>query len=147
MIKKSILKITIFATALTLTVSGCEKEIVVPVSDIPSNISNYVKTHFPNNTIAKAIKDKDGFTKTYDILLSDGTSLEFNRKNEIVDIEGLNALPDSVIPAPILSYVKTNYATNYITDWEIDNNTQQVELNNSLELKFDKNGNFLRIDN
>ena len=56
-------------------------------------------------------------------------------------------MPNSVIPEKILQYVTTNYPTNFITDWELDDKNQQVQLDNGLDLEFKMNGDFLRIDN
>ena len=135
------------ATALAFTLTSCDKEKVIPSTDLPSEITSYISTHFPNNSIVQAIKDRDGLTKTYDILLSESISLEFNRKKEIIDIDGVTQLPNSVIPEKILQYVTTNYPTNFITDWELDDKNQQVQLDNGLDLEFKMNGDFLRIDN
>lgn len=126
---------------------SCEKEEILPLTDIPSEISNYVSTHFPENPIIQAIKDTDGFALTYDITLEGGLFLEFNRKKEVIDIEGLTKLPDSVIPAKLLEYATTNYPDNYIIGWELDDRNQQIKLENGLELEFNINGDFLRIDN
>lgn len=81
------------------------------------------------------------------MIIEGNFKLEFNKKKEIESIDGVTQLPDSVIPAKILNYVQTNYASNFITDWDLDRNDQQVELDNGLELKFNKSGDFLRIDN
>ncbi len=135
------------ATALAFTLTSCDKEKVIPSTDLPSEITSYISTHFPNNSIVQAIKDRDGLTKTYDILLSESISLEFNRKKEIIDIDGVTQLPNSVIPEKILQYVTTNYPANFITDWELDDKNQQVQLDNGLDLEFKMNGDFLRIDN
>lgn len=86
------------ATALAFTLTSCDKEEVIPSTDLPSEITSYISTHFPNNSIVQVIKDRDGLTKTYDILLSESISLEFNRKKEIIDIDGVTQLPNSVIP-------------------------------------------------
>ncbi|MDD2635733.1 MAG: PepSY-like domain-containing protein [Bacteroidales bacterium] len=132
---------------LTVLLSSCEKENIIPSSDLPSEITTYITTHFPNNSIVQAIEDKDGFTKTYDVTLSESISLEFNRKNEIIDIEGISELPSSVIPEKIRQYVTTNYPNNVIIGWGIDDKNQQVELDNGLDLEFNMDGDFLRIDN
>jgi hypothetical protein len=145
--KKTFFKTSLMATALVLTLTSCDKEELIPTSDLPSDITSYISTHFPNNSIVQVIKDKDGLTKTYDVLLSESISLEFNRKNEIIDIDGVNQLPNSVIPEKTLQYVITNYPVNFITDWELDDKNQQVELNNGLDLEFNMKGDFLRIDN
>lgn len=132
---------------LTVLLSSCEKENIIPSSDLPSEITTYITTHFPNNSIVQVIEDKDGFTKTYDVTLSESISLEFNRKNEIIDIEGISELPSSVIPEKIRQYVTTNYPNNVIIGWGIDDKNQQVELDNGLDLEFNMDGDFLRIDN
>ena len=149
MSKKFLIKASLMATVVVFSLTGCDKEEIIPSSDLPSEITNYISTHFPNNTIVQAIKDRDGLTKTYDILLSESISLEFNRKKEIVDIDGVDGitqLPNSVIPEKILQYVTTNYPTNFITDWELDDKNQQVQLDNGLDLEFNMKGDFLRID-
>ena len=126
--------------------TSCEKETVLPASDVPAEIKTYIETHFPDNGILQVIKDKDGFTKTYDVVLEDGFSLEFNREMDIIEIDGSSRLPESVIPVKILDYVNQNYSGNYITDWEIDGKNQQVGLENDLDLEFNMSGEFLRID-
>lgn len=125
---------------------SCDKEEILPLTDIPTEISNYISTHFPDNTVIQAIKDTDGIELTYDITLEDGFFLEFNRKKEVIDIEGLTKLPDSVIPSKLLVFVASNYPDNYIIGWELDDRNQQIKLENDLELEFNMNGDFLRID-
>lgn len=144
---KKLIKNSLFATAFAFTLTSCDEEEVIPSSELPSEITSYITTHFPNNTIVQVINDRDGLNKTYDILLSENISLEFNRKKEIIDIDGVNQLPISVIPEKILQYVTANYPTNFITDWELDDKNQQVQLDNGLDLEFNMDGDFLRIDN
>lgn len=134
-------------TAISFTFASCEKKSLLVDDQIPSEIKSYITTHFPSHSILQSMKDKDNFELTYDVILSDGITLEFNRKKEITGIDGNTELPSSVIPTQIHTYVNTNFAENYITDWELtDRKNQQVELNNGLELLFDKSGNFLRIE-
>lgn len=125
---------------------SCEKEKVMSLTDIPSEISDYVSTHFTDSPIIQSIKDKDGFELTYDVILDGGFFLEFNRKKEVIDIDGLTKLPDSVIPAKLLDYATSNYPDNSIIGWELDDRNQQIRLENGLELEFTMNGDFLRID-
>lgn len=127
--------------------ASCEKEEILPDNKIPSEIITYTDTHFPENPIIQAVKDSEGWELTYDIILDGGFSLEFNREKEVTDIEGHSKLPDSVIPAEILSYVAKNYAENNIFGWELDDRNQEVKLDNGLELEFTMAGDFLRIDN
>ena len=139
---KKLLRIIVVIAALT----SCEKEKIVPAAELPNEITEYVSKHFPANTIIQSTEDKDGFTKTYDVLLDGNISLEFNRKKEIIDIESLSELPNSVIPTKIKSYVETNYPNNVIIGWGLDDKNQEVELDNGVGLEFNMNGDFLRID-
>ena len=139
-------KSSLVAIALTVSLISCAKDEVIPVSELPAEMKAYISTHFPSNTILQVVKDVDGLTKTYDVLLSERISLEFNRQKEIIDIDSEIALPNSVIPEQIRQYVTANYPSNVITDWELDDRNQQVQLNNGLDLKFNMNGDFLRID-
>lgn len=146
MIIKNFLKSTLVITAI-LMLTSCDSEEIIPSSDLPGEITTYISTHFQGHSIVQVIKDKEGLTKTYNVLLSESISLEFDKKNKIEDIDGVNQLPNSVIPEKILQYVEANYQANYIRGWELDGKNQQVQLDNGLDLEFTMNGDFLRIDN
>jgi hypothetical protein len=135
------------ASSVALFLSACDKEEVIPSNALSGEIKSYISTHFPNKSIIQVIRDRDGLTKTYDVMLSESISLEFNRKNEIIEIDGLTELPLSVIPQRIRQYVIDNSPSNLITDWELDDKNQQIQLDNGLDLEFNMNGDFLRIDN
>ena len=138
---------TIAAVVLSLLfMTGCDKETVIPEQNVPTEINNYVSTHFPNCSISKAIKENDENEEMYEITLSCGVKLEFNKQKEIIDIDGTTKLPDSVIPTNILSYVNSNYSTYYIIGWELQLGNQEVQLNNNLVLVFNMAGEFLRVD-
>ncbi|WP_441847691.1 PepSY-like domain-containing protein [Mesonia hippocampi] len=148
------MKLSVITMLICLTIfSSCSKDddnindVLLTEAEIPTAIKSYIETHFPSNTIVRAEKDTENNTITYEIYLNDNINLEFNSTSEIIDIDGVIQLPNSVIPESILDYVSTNYPNNFITDWELEFNHQQVELNNNLELEFEMNGNFIRIDN
>lgn len=140
------MKKIILLAILPLLFASCEKEEIITDNDIPSEILSYTDNHFPENPIMQVVKDSDGWELSYDITLDGGFFLEFNRKKEVTDIEGLSMLPNSVIPAKLLTYVETNYGENFIIGWELDDRNQQIKLDNGLELEFNMKGDFLRID-
>lgn len=151
---KITMKLSVITMLICLTIfSSCSNDddnindVLLTEAEIPTAIKSYIETHFPSNTIVRAEKDTENNTITYEIYLNDNINLEFNSTSEIIDIDGVIQLPNSVIPESILDYVSTNYPNNFITDWELEFNHQQVELNNNLELEFEMNGNFIRIDN
>ncbi len=139
-------KMSLILLSFAFIFASCEKEKVVSENDIPATSKSYITTHFPDQKIAQAIKEVDDLRTTYIVYLDNAVKLEFNKSGEVRKIEGNSELPDSVIPSPILTYVQDNYPAEYIKKWELDDNRQEVELSNGLDLEFDRNGNFLRID-
>src|SRR5699024_4641471 len=112
----------------------------------PKQIKKYVQKHFPDNTIVKAEMEKEILGPVeYEVKLNNRTEIEFD-DTKMVKIESHSELPGSVIPDKIAAYVKSNYPNNYIIQIEIEHNRRGVELNDDLELIFDKNGNFAGID-
>lgn len=122
------------------------QEIVLTESEIPTIIMEYKTTHFPDNDIIRATMDTEANVVTYELDLEGFFEMDFNAEYEIIDIDGTTQLPDSVIPQALLDYVNENYPNNFITDWELELNHQQIELNNDLDLEFDMDGAFIRID-
>lgn len=114
--------------------------------DLPQEISKYIEQHFPELKIIQIKRDKNITGFEHEVKLEKGIELDFNEKNKIVEIESTFQLPSSVIPNPILEYVKTNYPEKVITDWKFDDNKQEVKLNNEIELEFNSKGKFLRVD-
>lgn len=139
---------TLFVLSIILlSFTSCDKESVVAVDALPTKARTYVTTHFPINEIIQVVKDREGLSVAWEVYLNGGYKLDFDRSGDIEGIEGTSKLPDSVIPAPILAYVRTNYPEYDIIDWEYDDNRRQdVKLNNGVELEFDSAGNFLRLD-
>lgn len=130
-----------------LLFSSCTKEKIVGANDLPATSTNYINNHFPDQVIVHAIKEYDDLRIKYTVYLKNGVKLEFNQSGEVKEIEGNNALPDSVIPSGILGYVKSHYPDVFIKKWNRERTIQEVKLSNGMELEFDNNGNFLRIDN
>lgn len=87
------------------------------------------------------------FGKEYDVTLDCGVEIDFDKNGEWTDIDcGHNPVPEAIIPANILNYVKEKHPNNFITQIEKKRNGYKVELNIDLDLLFDKNGNFTRFD-
>ncbi|QNF35389.1 PepSY-like domain-containing protein [Adhaeribacter swui] len=126
---------------------SCDKEEAVKETALPAAAKTYITTHFPNTGITSVIKDKEINKTTYDVVLQDGTSLDFTKDGDCTEVDGHNKkIPDTVVPAKILQYVQTTYPTDYIVSWEKDGAEQDVDLGSNVELKFDKDSNFLRVD-
>lgn len=142
------MKNLIFALLAVVGLASCDKEKIVAETDLPNAAKTYITTHFASAEIIQVVKDIDGLRKSYDVYLNNGIELEFNKSGEIRSVESNrnDKLPDSVIPAKILTYVQANFPNDHITSWSIDDRDQEVELSNGMDLKFNKSGDFIRID-
>ena len=125
---------------------ACDREKVVQSTDLPANASGFVSTHYPGNHILLVVKELDNLKTYFHVYLDNGTKIDFTRLGDLKKIEGMEAIPNTVIPVIILNYVNTNYPNDFIRGWEIEDATQDTKLSTGLTLEFDTNGNFLRID-
>ncbi len=117
--------------------------------DVPQKIVSYVAKHFPNNPIIEFEKDSDDGRVKYEVELRDGTELEFNNRMKVIKIDSdsdSKPLPVSVIPAPVIRYVKYNFPGSYVVKWEKESYGYEVELNNDLELKINNRGRLIEVD-
>ena len=126
--------------------AGCEEDSDSGLYNIPNEIEAYVDQYFPDQSVIQAMLDLEGPESNYELLLDNFIKLEFNVEKAIFEIDSNVKLPDSVIPATILDYIASNYQGHYVTCWEMETGHQQIQLNNQLELDFDLEGQFLRLD-
>ena len=119
---------------------------------LPKNATDYIAKHFNGYEINFFEKDRDVLDVDYTVYVRNGKQsykLEFDKKGNVTDIESESrglALPQSVLPANVVQYVKGAFPNAKVTEWSKDGNKQLVELNNDMELVFTAKGKFLRID-
>ncbi len=112
----------------------------IPISSLPQTIVDYINANFPGRTIVWAEIDDD----EYEVYLSDGTEVNFDRRGRFLEIDrDRDAINPANLPQIILSYISTNFPNSTIIKAELDDNFYEVELNNGIELYFDAQGNFL----
>lgn len=141
-------KITTYIACIFLsaTIGSCAQDRIIPKTELPNKIKTFISSNFADTDIIQATEDNEIFSKTYEVILKNGTKLDFDSKNRIKEIDSKTKLPESVIPKPILNYVNLNYPESFITEWELDDRKQKIGLNNGIDLEFSMQGEFLRID-
>lgn len=115
-------------------------------AQLPPKINEFVNTHFVKNAIIKW-KIDDG---EYEVKLNNGNEISFDMQGEWVEIESNHTpLPKSIIdllPSPIMVYIAQKYPRKAVIKIERIHVGYEVELLNSAELVFDKQGKFLYKD-
>ncbi|WP_306353895.1 PepSY-like domain-containing protein [Flavobacterium sp. '19STA2R22 D10 B1'] len=138
------------ATALLVLASftmSAQDDQPIQNSELPKAATEFLKLHFKDNAIHHATKDVDTFKTSYEVMLADGTKVEFTKKGEWKEVDGKHkAIPTAFIPKAILTYVKTNYPTETITKIDRGFRDIDVDLSNGIDLEFDLKGNFIKID-
>ncbi|MBE8728032.1 PepSY-like domain-containing protein [Flavobacterium hungaricum] len=150
---KRILLSGFIALSLLLTTTSCDNDddhdTVITAADLPAAATGFITAYFPNATYQSIKKqnkaDSDG--SIYDVYLTNGFDIDFDVNGNWVDIDGnYQAIPVELIPEKINAYVTTNYPNLFVTSIDNETTSTEVELSNNLELVFDLQGNFLRID-
>ncbi|MCD7973090.1 MAG: PepSY-like domain-containing protein [Candidatus Azobacteroides sp.] len=117
-------------------------------SKLPVTAMNFIKTHFPNEKISYIKVDEEYLTTSYDVVFTNGMELEFEKNGEWKEVNTKRAaVPAAIIPSFIQQYVKTHYSNAYIYKIERKRSGDyEVELSNDLELRFNKDGKLIKID-
>ncbi|MDE6394420.1 MAG: PepSY-like domain-containing protein, partial [Duncaniella sp.] len=90
---------------------------------------------------------KDLVSTEYEVILSDGTEVDFNKDGAWKSIDrGQKAVPDALVLKPIRDYVAKAYPGQKIVDIEKDRKGYEITLTRGTELKFDSAGTFKKID-
>lgn len=136
----------ILAALVSLPFLSTADDHAIPFAQLPQTSQTFVQTHFKGVNVVLAMRDFD----SYEVRFEDGTEIEFDRSGNWKEIDcKYKAVPASVvklIPAGIKSYVSSNFPQAEINQVNVKRWGYEVELNNGLELDFNKNGGFLRMD-
>lgn len=82
----------------------------------------------------------------YELRIDDGTKMQYNQRAVLEKISNKAGVKEAFIPAGIMQYVRETFPNAVITEFKRSPMKQEVELNNDLELVFNKRGQFLRIE-
>ena len=123
------------------------QEVIIPFNQLPAKAKTFTHQYFKDVKVMNVIQDKDVFSKDFDVNFENGTKIEFDRTGNWKEIKTLSgSVPSSLVPAKIKQYISNNYKGASIVEIDKDAYKIDVELSNGVDLDFDKNGNFLRID-
>ena len=118
-------------------------------ADLPQAARTFITATFPNDPIVLAERDKDLLRTDYSVELQSGTEIDFDAKGDWEDVSCKHVaggVPASVIPQKVKEYVAANYPGQSIVEISRDKRKIEVELSSDIDLEFDINGRFLRVD-
>ena len=145
---KNFLKVAVAlaATFAVLCFSSCSDRIV-PTGQLPAHALSFIEEFFPGNEISYVKAERELFHITYDVRLTDGTTIEFNDKGEWDNVDcQYRSVPSALVPESIADYVQNQFPGQPIVKIDKEPFGYEIELANDLELTFDKNGRLRHID-
>ena len=128
--------------------SACSGERKGSFEQLPQTAQSVIVQHFDKAAIASVIIDNDDKTTEYEVRFTDGTELDFDKNGGLKKAETKRGeLPNALIPIDIVTYVKNNYPSALIVEWETGKKGSTVELNTGIDLKFNNLNQFVGLGN
>lgn len=116
----------------------------ISVNALPAKAQTLLSIHFGKQKVMLATVE-GVVSKSYDVVLKNGTKLEFDKKGNLTEVEcKQGTVPYRLIPQAIKNYLKANYPRQTVKKLEIKKNEYEVELANGLDLTF--NNRFQLVD-
>ena len=134
--KQLILICICFFGMQTAATAGSNKS--VWIDQLPEKARVLIDTHFSGIKISYAKMDKELFDTSYEVVFTNGTKIEFNRKGNWIDIECRNGIPEEIIPVEIMKFIHEHHPGLKVIKVEHDRSGYEVKLINSIEMKFDR---------
>ena len=120
---------------------------VISKNQLPAQAQSFLNENFAGSGISYAKLETDFFERSYEVMLSDGTKLEFTNKGNWKEVDcRYSEVPEAIIPAPVKKYISDNYEGSKVLKIERDSRGYDVKLSNRLELKFNKDFEIVDID-
>ena len=129
------------------TVANAGNDKPISVKALPAKAQTLLTKHFSNQKVVLATIESNVIGKNYDVVLKNGTKLEFDKKGNLTEIDcKQGTVPTQLIPQAIKNYLKANYARQSVKKIELNKNEYEVELTNGLDLTFNKHFQLIDID-
>ena len=119
----------------------------IDYEQLPSAAKSFIEADFAMQSISYITKDMDLLDTAYNVHFANGLEIEFNSKGEWKEISCATSPIDSkYIPRQIIDAVATRWPGEKFKKIERYKYGYEVELTNSLELKFDKMYRLTEVD-
>lgn len=147
---KRILRILMIAICCMVScnmVANAGNDKPISVNALPAKAQTLLSQHFNGQKVMLATIESGVVSRSYDVVLQNGTKLEFDKKGNLTEIDCKQAtVPDQLIPQAIKNYLMANYAGQSVKKIEMNKNEYEVELANVLDLTFNKHFQLIDID-
>ena len=145
---KKILFALVAIFTLGISNAAADNDKLINKSELPVQAQQFIDAHFANVKLTYAKLERDFFERSYEVVLADGTKIEFASNGSWTDVDcRYEEVPAAIIPQAIKEYVNNNYPGEKILKIEHDRGYYELKLSNRYELTFNKDYKIVDIDN
>ena len=123
---KRILRILMIAICCMVScnmVANAGNDKPISVNALPAKAQTLLSQHFNGQKVMLATIESGVVSRSYDVVLQNGTKLEFDKKGNLTEIDCKQAtVPDQLIPQAIKNYLMANYAGQSVKKIEMNKN-------------------------
>lgn len=121
---------------------------VISKGQLPAQAQSFLNEHFAGAKISYVKQDTDFLDRAYEVMLADGTKIEFSNKGNWEEVDcRYTEVPAAVIPAPIVKFLSENHPDARVLKIERDRRGYEVKLSNRIELGFNNDFELVDFDN
>ena len=147
---KRIMRILMIAICCMMSlniVANAGNDKPINVKELPAKAQTLLTKHFKGQKVMLATIESGVVSRSYDVVLRNGTKLEFDKKGNLTEIDCKQGIvPSQLIPQPIKNYLKENYRGEAVRKIEWNKKEYEVELTNGIDLTFNKHFQLIDID-
>lgn len=133
--------------AVTFALTACADGRPIPFEQLPVNAQTIINQNFVRENILFVALDSEIFSTEYEVKFNDGKELKFNGSGELIKVDcKYEPVPEVLVPVEVLNQVKASYPNAFIKELKLDDGRWKAELNNGLELIFNKRYQLVGID-
>lgn len=139
-------KLLIFFMALMSLTAFAKGKQPIAFDKVPQPVQTELQKYFTQDQVQYATFEKALGQKLYTFVLEDGTKIRYNHKAVLRKVENKNGILTTLVPEKIMEYANATFPKATITEYVCDKSRKEIELNNNMELIFNKRCKFLRIE-
>ena len=145
--KKTMKKILFVMSVVLISMACVAGDRPLVYEQLPAPAKEFINANYPGEKISYITVDDDLIRPDYKVVLVNGVEIQFNNDGSLEKIEARKTgVPENLIPAQIMSYVKNHYPDVFVTEYEIGKRHYEVKLSNRLELTFNKHFKVVELD-
>lgn len=138
----------VMTTVAAVAATFVDNDKQIKYEALPTKARAFITEFFPNEQVAYAIEDKEHAHTEYEVVMANGTKIDFDDKGVWQDVECRGGVvPGAIVPQKIADYIAKKYPESKVVEISKEHNAWEVTLGGGLELKFDHECRFVGIDN